>query len=206
MKLFFLPGACSMGIHIVLHEIGKPFEHHKLDVRGNPADRATLDGLNPKGKVPTLQRDDGSVVTEFPVIATYLAEANPEAHLLPTDKEAALRAAEAMDYCVSTIHMQGFSRVFRPSNFTPNEADHEAVKARGKELIEKGFAIMSHQLGDKHFIAGDYSVADSALFYVEYWGAKRAHITLPPNLAAHLDRMMERPAVKMMLQHEGLAA
>jgi glutathione S-transferase len=206
MKLLFIPGACSMGIHVILHEIGKPFEHHKLDVRGNPADRAALDTMNPKGKVPTLQRDDGSVVTEYPVIATYLAETNPEAHLLPKDKEAALRAAEAMDYCVSTIHMQGFSRLFRPANFTPNEADHEAVKARGNELIEKGFAIMSHQLGDKPYIAGDYSVADSALFYVEYWAAKRMHMTLPTNLAAHLARMMERPAVKTMLQHEGLAA
>ena len=206
MKLFFAPGSCSMGIHVILHEIGKPFEHQKLDLRGTPADRAALDAVNPKSKVPTLQRDDGSVVTEYPVIAHYLAETNPEAHLLPKDKEAALRAAEAMDFCVSTIHMQGFSRLFRPANFTPNEADHEAVKARGKELIEKGFAVMSHQLGDKHYIAGDYSIADSALFYVEYWAAKRMHMTLLPNLAAHLDRMLERPAVKEMLKHEGLAA
>lgn len=202
MKLFYMPGACSIGIHVVLEEIGTPFEA----VRVTPATRAELDAVNPKGKVPTIQRDDGSIVTEYPVIAHYLAETNPGAGLWPTDKEAALRAAEAMDYCVATIHMQGFSRVFRPGNFTPNEADHEAVKARGRELMEKGFAVMAKQLGDKHWVAGEYSVADSALFYVEYWAGKRLKMALPPPLAGHLDRMMARPAVQRMMATEGLDA
>ena len=114
MKLMYLKGACSIGIHVVLEEIGQPFQAQALDVRGNPADRATLDTANPKGKVPTLVRDDGSVVTEYPVIAHYLGEAFPDAGLLPTDKEQALRAAEAMDFCVATIHMQGFSASSAP--------------------------------------------------------------------------------------------
>ena len=205
MKLFYLKGACSIGIHVVLEEIGKPFEAVKLDVREIPADRATLDAVNPKGKVPTLVRDDGSVVTEYPVIAAWLAETNPEAGLMPTDREAALRVAEAMDFCVATIHMQGFSRLLRPANFAPSEADHEAVKARGRELVDKGFAVMAATLGDKDWIAGSYSVADTALFYVEYWGAKRLGMTLPPPLAAHLDRMLARPAVQRMMAAEGLA-
>ncbi len=206
MKLFYLPGACSMGIHIVLEEIGKPFEAVKLNLREVPADRTRLDTINPKGKVPTLVRDDNQVVTEFPVIAAYLAETNPEAHLQPADKEAALRAAEAMDFCVSTIHMQGFSRMFRPANFTPNEADHEAVKARGKELMEKGFTVLAKALGTQDWIGGTYSVADAAMFYVEYWAARRMGMTLPAPLAAHLDRMLARPAVQRMLATEGLAA
>ena len=206
MKLFYAAGACSIGIHVILEEIGKPYDAQKLQLAGNPADRAALDAVNPKSKVPTLQRDDGSVVTEFPVIAHFLAETNPEAHLLPQDKEQALRAAEAMDYCVATIHMQGFSRLFRPANFAPSEADHDAVKARGRELIEKGFAIMAKALGDKEWVAGPYSVADSALFYVEYWAVKRMNMTVPASIAAHFERMMARPAVQRMLAAEGLAA
>ena len=206
MKLFYAAGACSIGIHVILEEIGKPFEAQKLQLAGNPADRAALDAVNPKSKVPTLQRDDGSVVTEYPVIAHYLAETNPEAKLWPADKEAALRAAEAMDFCVATIHMQGFSRLFRPGNFTPNEADHEAVKARGRELIDKGFAVMAKTLGDKEWVAGTYSVADTALFYVEYWAGKRMKMPMPAPLEAHLARMMARPAVQRMIATEGLAA
>ena len=202
MKLFYMPGACSIGIHVLLEEIGAPYEA----VRVTAGDRAALDAVNPKGKVPTIQRDDGSIVTEYPVIAHYLAETNPAAKLWPGDPEAAMRAAEAMDYCVATIHMQGFTRIFRPGNFTPNEADHDAVKARGRELAEKGFAIMAAQLGEKPWVAGEYSAADTALFYVEFWGAKRMGMTLPPPLAGHLERMMARPAVQRMIAAEGLNA
>ena len=206
MKLFYAPGACSMGIHILLEEIGAPYEAVKLDIRGGESQRPPFSDLNPKGKVPTLQRDDGSVITEYPVIAHYLARTNPAAGLLPADSEAEMHGAEAMDYCVATLHMQGFSRLFRPANFTPNEADHDAVKARGREIIEKGYALLDKQLAGKDWIAGPYSAADSAVFYVSYWGAKRMGMTLPPNLAAHFDRMMARPAVQRMLAAEGLAA
>jgi len=206
MKLFYAPGACSMGIHILLEEIGKPYELSKLDIRAGESTRPPFSELNPKGKVPTLQRDDGSIVTEYPVIAHYLAKTNPGAGLMPKTDEAELRAAEAMDYCVATIHMQGFSRLFRPANFSANEADQEAVKARGREMAEKGFALMDKALAGKEWLAGDYSMADSALFYVAYWGGKRMGMTLPPNVSAHLDRMLARPAVKRMLEQEGLAA
>ena len=205
MKLFYAPGACSMGIHIVLEEIGKPYELSKLDIRGGENYRPPFSELNPKGKVPTLQRDDGSVVTEFPVIAHYLAKTSPEAGLLPKSEEAELRAAEAMDYCVATVHMQAFARQFRPSNFSTNEADYDKVKAQGREMAAKGFGIMDKALAGKEWAAGDYSIADSALFYVAFWG-RRAGMDLPPNVAAHLDRMLARPAVRRMIEQEGLKA
>ena len=205
MKLFYAPGACSMGIHIVLEEIGKPYELGKLDIRGGENYRPPFSELNPKSKVPTLQRDDGSVLTEFPVIAHYLAKTNPEAGLLPTSEEAELRAAEAMDYCVATIHMQGFARQFRPSHFIPEEAGHDKVKAQGREMAAKGFGIMDKALAGKDWVAGEYSIADSALFYVAFWG-KRVGMDLPPNVAAHFDRMTARPAVQRMMEQEGLKA
>jgi glutathione S-transferase len=206
MKLYYAPGACSIGIHALLEEIGKPYEAVRLDIRAGDTQKPPFTDINPKGKVPTIQRDDGVVITEYPVIAHYLAKTNPQAGLLPKSEDAELAAAQAMDFCVATIHMQGFSRLFRPANFAPSEADHEAVKARGRELIEKGYALMDKQLDGKDWIAGDYSMADSALFYVEFWGAKRMGMQLPPNLAAHLERMLARPAVKRMLEQEGLKA
>lgn len=206
MKLHYAPGACSMGIHVLLEEIGQPYELSKVDIRGGENTRPPFSDLNPKGKVPTLQRPDGSVVTEYPVIATYLARQNPGAALLPADAEAELRAAEAMDYAVATIHMQGFSRLFRPGNFSSSEAEHDAVRARGRGIVEKGYGILDKQLEGREWIAGPYSLADSAVFYVSYWGAKRMNMQLPPNLAAHFERMMARPAVQRTLQQEELPA
>lgn len=206
MKLYYAPGACSMGIHVLLEEIGKPYELARLKLMEGEQSRPPFSEVNPKGKVPTVQRDDGSVVTEYPVIAHWLAKANPDAGLMPAGEEAELRAAEAMDYCVATIHMQGFARLFRPGNFAPNEADHEAVRAQGRQLIERGYAVMDGLMQGRDWVAGEYSMADSALFYVEFWGARRMGMTLPPNLARHFERMLARPAVQRMMQQEELPA
>ena len=162
--------------------------------------------LNPKSKVPTLQKDDGSVLTEFPAIATWLARKNPDKGLLPTDADGEAKALEAMDYVVSTMHMQGFSRMFRPAAYAPTESDHDAVKARGKEIMENGLKLMDKALEGKEYVAGKFSVADAALFYVTFWAAGRMKMPLPKNVAAHYERMKNRPAVKRTVEQEGLTA
>lgn len=204
MKLYYAPGACSIGIHVIMEEIGKPYEGIAVNLREGAQFKPEFTAVNPKSKVPTLVRDDGSIQTEYPAIAYWLARTNPYADLLPDDIEKQTKALELIDYCVATIHMQGFSRLFRASNFSPNPADEDAVKARGKELVEKGFANLNQALEGKDYAVGKYSIADSALFYVEFW-AGRVGIPLPANCAAHLERMKARPAVQRVLRQEGLA-
>ncbi len=206
MKLLYSPGACSLGIHLLLEEIGKPYQAESVNLREGGQFKPEFTSVNPKSKVPTLVRDDGSVLTEFPAIAFWLARTNPEKHLLPDDPDTQARALEALDYAVSTVHMQGFSRLFRASNYTPNPADEDKVKARGKEIAEKGFSILDKTLADKQYVAGDFSIADAAVFYVEFWGAGRMQMQLPPNCAAHYKRMLARPAVQKTMQSEGLQA
>jgi glutathione S-transferase len=205
MKLMYSPGACSIGIHVLMEEIGKPYEAVQVNLREGAQYKPEFTSVNPKSKVPTLVRDDGSVLTEYPAIAYWLARTNPEKKLLPDDVESQARAFETMDYAVSTIHMQGFARLFRSANFTPNPTDEDKVKERGKELTEKGFAVMDKALAGKDYLVGSFSIADSALFYTEFWGAKRMGMKLPPNCEAHLNRMMARPAVQRVIQQEGLA-
>jgi glutathione S-transferase len=204
MKLMYSPGACSVGIHVLLEEIGKPYEAQLVNLREGAQYKPEFTSVNPKSKVPTLVRDDGSVLTEYPAIAFWLARTNPEKKLLPDDADAQARMIEAMDYAVATLHMQGFTRIFRPANFTPNPEDEDKVKERGKELVEKGFAVMDKTLAGKDYLVGSFSVADSALFYTEFWGAKRMNMKLPANCEAHLNRMLARPAVKKVMQQEGL--
>jgi glutathione S-transferase len=204
MKLMYSPGACSVGIHVLLEEIGKPYETQLVNLREGAQYKPEFTSVNPKSKVPTLVRDDGSVLTEYPAIAYWLARSNPDKKLLPDDVDAQARTLEALDYAVATIHMQGFGRLFRAANFTPNPEDEDKVKERGKEVAEKGFAVMDKALAGKDYIAGAFSIADSALFYVEFWGAKRMNMKLPSNCEAHLSRMLARPAVQRVMQQEGL--
>ena len=206
MKLYYSPGACSLGIHVLLEEIGKPYDLQKLNFQEQEQYKPDFTKINPKSKVPTLQRDDGSILTEFPAIATWLARKNPEKGLVPNDPDGEARVLEALDYIVATLHMQGFGRMFRPVNYAPSEADHDKVKARGKEIFENGLKLLDKALAGKQFLGGDkLSIADAALFYVSFWGAGRMKLTLPPNVAAHYARMKQRPAVQRALEQEGLA-
>jgi glutathione S-transferase len=204
MKLYYAPGVCSIGIHILLEEIGKPYETIAVNLREGGQFTPDFVAVNPKSKVPTLVRDDGSVLTEYPAIAYWLARTNLYANLLPDDIDLQARALELTDYVVATMHMQGFSRLFRPTNFAPSGAEDEAVKARGKEIVDKGFAMLNAALAGKDYAVGNFSIADSAIFYVAFW-TKRAGIDLPANCAAHLARMLARPSVQSVLKQEGLA-
>ena len=205
MKLYYTPGVCSIGIHVLLEEIGKPYDLEAVNLREGAQYKPEYTKVSPKSKVPALQRDDGSILTEFPVIANYLAKTNPQAHLIPDDLETEIRAAEAMEYAVGTMHGQGFGRIFRPGNYGPADQE-EAVKARGREMVEKGFQILDQALAGKDYLGGkQLSAADAAAFYVEFWGADRLNMTLPPNVAAHYARMKARPAVQRVMQKEGVA-
>jgi glutathione S-transferase len=204
MKLFYAPGACSIGIHLLLEEIGKPYDGVAVNLREGAHFKPEFAAVNSKSKVPTLVDDEGTVRTEFPAIAYWLARTNPFANLLPDNIDLQARALELMDYCVATIHMQGFARIFRASNFSPMASDEAAVKARGTEIAENGFTTLDAALAGKDYAVGPFSIADAALFYVEFW-AERVGIALPANCAAHLERMLARPSVQRTLKAEGLA-
>ena len=202
MKFYMAPGSCSTGIHILLEELDLPFEVHIVNLPAGDHLKPEYLAINPKSTIPTLVRDDGSALTEFQAIAYWLARKYPKARLLPGDLDGDARAIEIMDYVVGTIHGQGYTRIFTTANFTPNEADHAAVMARGREIVEKGFAIMNATLAGRDYVVGSFSIADAALFYVEFWAGKIG-VDLPEHCRTHYQRMRTRPVVQRVLREEG---
>ena len=91
MKLYWGPHTCAIGIHVLLEEAGAAYETEKLDVAGGATRQPPFLAVNPKGKVPTLVRGDGSVLTEFPAIATWIARMHPDKALLPADADGEAR-------------------------------------------------------------------------------------------------------------------
>ena len=139
MKLYWGPHSCAIGIHVLLEEIGKPYETEKLDVVGGATHKPPFLAVNPKGKVPALVRDDGTLLTEFSAIATWLARISPDKDLLPTNPEIEARATEALAYVEGTIHGQGFARLLKPDAFEPQDVVHgtfglgqSSVKRQGR--------------------------------------------------------------------------
>ena len=204
MKLYFAPGACSIGIHYLLERLGTPYQRHAVHIRNGENNQDWYAAINPKKKVPTLERDDGSVLTEFPVIARYLADENPRAGLVPRDKEKLLRASELCDFVVATIHMQGFSRAFRPVKFAPDESQHAAVVERGREIIHDGFAVVERSIGPGGTLHSIESFADAALFYVFFWGAERLKLELPATCAQRWQDMKASPHARNVIQSEAI--
>lgn len=202
MKFYMTPGSCSTGIHILLEELELPFEAYIVNLPAGDHLKPEYLAINPKSTIPTLVRDDGMPLTEYQAIAYWLARKYPKAKLLPGDPDGDARVLEIMDYVVGTLHGQGYTRLFTTENFTPNAADYAAVKARGREIVDKGFTIINAVLAGKDYVVGHFTIADAALLYVEFW-ADKIGIGLPEHCHAHYQRMLARPVVQRVLREEG---
>ncbi|MCQ4166851.1 glutathione transferase GstA [Tahibacter harae] len=201
MKLYFSPGACSLSPHIVLRELGLPFEAIKVDLASKTtADGADFRAVNPKGYVPALQLDSGEVLTEGPAIVQYLADQKPEAGLAPANGSMPrYRLQEWLNFISTEIHKQ-FSPLFNPAN-------PDSVKDAQKAKLAQRFAEIAPVLEKQDYLTGSqFSVADAYLFTVLGW-SKYFHIDLNqwPAIARYVDRVAARPAVAEALEVEAKA-
>ena len=206
MRFFYAPGACSLGIHFLLEEIGVEYEAVPIIIKEGEQFRPDYVRINPKSKVPALERDDGSILTEFGAISHWLANSVGAEEFKSQDLEEEVRTKEILDYVVGTAHMQGYSRILRPQKYTPNEADLEWVREKGREIVFSSLDILSKKLGDNPFIMGDrLSIADAAMLYTLFWAIHRLSLDVPPNVTDLYKRLCDRPAAQNAFRQEGLA-
>jgi glutathione S-transferase len=194
MRFYMTPGSCTTGIHILLEELDVLFEAHLISLPAGEHRTAEFIALNPKSTIPILVCDDGRVITEFQAIAWWLARRFPAAGLLSDNPDDEARIPEVMDYVVGTIHMQGFARIFTTDSFAPTAADHETVRRQGRTIVANGFGVINELLAGRDCVVDNFSIADAALFYTEFWPV-RTDIDLPQWCAAHYRTMLKRPAI-----------
>jgi glutathione S-transferase len=200
MKLYFSPAACSLAPHIVLREAGTPFIALKVDTAQHlTADGADYHHINPKGQVPLLELDDGTRLTEGPVIAQYIADQAGATTLLPAAGTLArYRVMEWQNYITSELH-KSFTPLFR------TELDATAKQSLAG-LLRKKLEWVNTQLEEQSFLTGDaFTVADAYLFVVANW-SKFVHLDVSDltHLQAFMARVAQRPAVRAAMQAEGL--
>ncbi len=202
MKLFYVPGACSLSPHIVLREANLPFKLDRIDLK---AGKKTQDGrqylsLNPKGYVPALELDDGQILTEGAIIVQYLADLKPEARLAPPNGTfERVRLQEWMHFIATELH-KNLSPLYNPK--APDE--FKAAWRETKVLPRLDFLAKS--LEGRPFVMGDgFTVADAYAFYcLRAWSGAMLKGDLSPwkVLADYHARIAERPAVKAALEAE----
>lgn len=200
MKLFFTEGSCSLFPHIVLREAGQDFTLESVDLsKKKTASGKDFLTINPKGMVPALQLDDGSILTEGVAIAQFIADKFPESNLIaPIGNTARYHALEWLNYISAELH-KTFSPIFRPG--TP-----ETYKELLQEYLQVRFRYINIVLSEQNYLVGNrFSVADAYLFTVMRWAqALKMDMFRYPALAAYLEHIAERQAVITALKVERL--
>jgi len=200
MKLYYSPGACSLASHIVAREAGIEIELEKVDIQTkrtqNDIDFFTI---NPKGNVPVLELDDGSLLTESTAIMQFLADLKPGRDLVPRNGTMArYRLQEWLGFISSDLH-KSYSPLFNPT--VPDFARSEKHQA-----LLKYYAWIDVVLTPHPWLLGQsFSAADAYLFTVTNW-APYVGLEISPfsALMAHQQRVASRPHVREALSAERL--
>jgi glutathione S-transferase len=201
MKLFLKPNACSLSPHIVLEESGLPYETEAVDLKTKiTASGANYYEINPKGYVPALLLDDGTLLTEGPAIVQFIADQAADRNLAPANGTVERYQVQSWLTFIGTELHKSFSAFFNP-------AASDEWKANVKVRLESRLAYIDEHLAGKSYLMGDtFSVADAYLYTVLRWSPVAAlDLSQWPAIVAFQARMAARPAVQEALAAEGLA-
>ena len=200
MKLYYAPGACSLAVHIALHELGIAADAVAVDLATHrTADGEDYRAISPRGYVPLLAFDDGSRHTEVAALLQHLADRDPAQALIgAVGTPRRLAVIEWLSFVATELH-----RTFSPWLWHKETADstRKTVNAKIAARLAELDALLSRQ----EYLTGDFSIADAYAYTIVNW-ANFLMMTLAPypNLKAYLARVAQRPRVQDALRAEGL--
>lgn len=200
LRLHHSPMACSLASRLALIEAGLP--HEVVTVRTWKGEQKSdaYRAINPRGKVPALETDDG-ILTESTAILPYIAGLAPDKELLPPVGTFERAVAQSwLSFLSSTLHASLSQAMFAPSG-CDNDAAREAALAR---VIAAFGEIDAHLTGRAHILHA-FSVCDLYLLVFATWRAAPALAGRLPTFA-HIDRfqqtMLARPGLMSVIGEE----
>ncbi|MDI1480353.1 glutathione S-transferase N-terminal domain-containing protein [Polyangium sp. y55x31] len=205
LKLYYSPGACSLAAHVVLEEIGAPFELVCVSVRDGENLRPEYRAIHPLQRVPALAVGD-AILTEVGAILHWLADAFPERRLAPEVGSWARGQSYAWcSFLASSVHI-AFAQIWRPARFTQDTSAHPSVEKAGRAAVETFFEMIEARLAKTEYVLGDaFSLCDPYTLVFYRWGNR---IGLPmeryPAWSAHAERMLARDTVQRVFAREGI--
>jgi glutathione S-transferase len=178
-------------ISIALEEMALPYQLRVIDFASNEQKADWYVRINPNGRIPALD-DDGFTLFESGAILVYLAEKT--GRFLPRDVKGRSRVLQWLMFQMSAIGpMMGQANVFL--RYFPEKI--QPVIDRYQREVMRLFGIMDQQLAGAEFIAGDYSVADMALWP---WVSGYDYSGLSIDGFAHLQRWLARVGARPAVQ------
>ena len=212
LQLHYLPGGASLIVHIVLEEIGVPFELVLVDRATQAHKSPAYLALNPNGLVPVLvEGRDGAaplVLYETAAVGLHLSDSHPAAALMPPLGSADRAHAYKWLAWLTNTMQAALIIYFYPERWS----DDAGVAARTKAHAEAKVGAMVEQLdaelarhGGQWLLGASYSLVDAYAFVLCRWtrGFSRPARTLP-HLTPWLERVLARPAVQRAFATEKL--
>ncbi len=191
---------------IAAYEKGLDIEY--VDPRENPGQEA-YKKINPTGKVPALETDDGQLIAESEVINEYLEDKFPGTALMPSDAEgkAAVRAITRYhDLYIDPPARACFAKLFG------QDLSDEFIAEKMTEL-NNNLDQLEASISDGPWLTGaNFTLADAAvaptLFLHDHllpnFGSKKP-FEGRPKLSAWWQRIQERESTKKVLAEQGEA-
>ncbi len=165
--------------------------------------------VNPRGRLPTLVLDDGTVLDESLAICRYLEEIQPNPSLFGTDAlskarvEARQRHMEFDGLMPTAEAFRNSYPGFRKRGVGGNVGEIDAIPElaeRGKVMVGRFFQRLDEELSDSRFVAGDeFSVADITALCTIDFATTAARIPFPDqcsNVKRWYDEVSNRPSAK----------
>jgi len=207
MRLWFAPQTCARVTLTALEEIGAPFETRLVAFMAGEHRQPEFLSVNPSGKVPTLETDDG-VILQNGAILSYLAQSYPAAGLLPQPEDAAGRAAVLAELfrCSSDLHPLVTRFVMSPMISTDG-ADAPRIRAKAGEALAMQLAPLEQRLAEQPWMLGqNWSIIDAYFAWIWFRitgvGFDQAGY---PALQEHYARASELPSAMAALAREETA-
>jgi len=200
--LYTMPGTCALVPNIAVAWLNAPVTIKTME-RGDHKKDPYL-SINPKGKVPALQFDDGDVLTEAAAILAYLgAKYGKEDYA--RNQKLGRKEAEALSYMTSEVHA-AYGPHFAVQTFADSDSAQKEIKAKTYEKLAKHYERLESNLA----AAGDWylkdrSFADAFLYVLTRWiELTPLSIDNYPNLKKHRARMEADEGVKLALQRQNM--
>ncbi|MEL7027723.1 MAG: glutathione S-transferase N-terminal domain-containing protein [Pseudomonadota bacterium] len=179
---------------ICLEELGLPYNTTHIDLAQNEQKQDWYLKINPNGRIPAIidRENNNFGVFESGAILIYLAE--KAGRLLSTNGEKRSLALQWLMFQMGGVGpMQGQALVFIRN--VPEKMPY--VIDRYVNETKRLYRVLDLRLSTEEFLAGEYSIADIALWpwiYCAEWTGIDLQET--PNLLRWFDALSSRPAVR----------
>lgn len=199
LKLFYAKGTISIAVAIGLEEAGLPYDTHRVEFAKAEQTKPDYLAINPKGRVPALVTDKGTILTETGALLEYIAACAPDASLVPDDPETAAHMRAVMYYLASTMHV-AHAHKMRGSRWADQQSSFDDMAAKVATNMTDSAAYVQDNCLRGDYVCGDQlTLADAYLFMVCNWlEGDGVALSDFPTIQKYLARMEARNSVKTM--------